>query len=165
MQAIARPRDSWNPVEPKTDHIRAHWDFTTKIRVHHTVTRQPTGRGRALIEDEKRVCRELQATAFVRGYSDVSYNLAIMPSGRRYWLRGAEILGAHTLHHNTDFGVCFPGNYDTTKPTKRSLISFWAMRRLARRRWGISPKVYPHSDTFPTACPGRYLKAALKLDK
>lgn len=164
MKAIARPRSSWNPEPPRSNPTRVVWGAHTQIRVHHSVTRRPRGRGKALKRDELQVCRELQQIALRRWFSDVSYNLAIMPSGRRYWLRGPEILGAHTLGDNDDFGVVFVGNYETTKPTIASLVSFWQMRRLARKRWGIDAVSLPHSATYPTTCPGRYLKRALKLE-
>jgi hypothetical protein len=167
MTQLARPRSNWGAAKPKKNPVRVNWDASTVVRAHHTVTRKPKGSTRKLlIEDEQRCMREIQNGA-MKGkdakYSDIPYGYLIMPSGRRYTGRGAEILGGHTLGHNTDVGIAFVGNYEEYKPTVASLVSFWQLRRELRKRYGISVKVYPHSDTFPTACPGKYLKKALKI--
>jgi hypothetical protein len=98
-----------------------------------------------------------------RGYSDIAYNYVIMPSGRVYVGRGAEVLGAHTIGHNKDVGVCFAGNYEVERPTRASIVAYWLLRQRLHRKFNIGRRIYPHCRTYSTSCPGRHLRAKLRL--
>lgn len=135
------------------------WGGGTVIRVHHTAGPRPFKNTRAY---ESRLMRETESFHIdVRKYAGIAYNYVIMPSGRVYQGRGGQRLGAHTLGHNVDAGVCFAGNYEVYKLTKRQRVAFWRLRRYLRKKYGISVNHYPHSASFPTSCCGKYAKKQL----
>jgi hypothetical protein len=117
-----------------------------------------------VIEAEKSHMRYLQGVAFGRGFSDISYNHVVFPSGNIYRGRGWEFLGAHNDDENTStLGLCAVGNYEVMKPTQALIQSciwyFKKGRRLGRVKKGFF--IRGHRDSDATACPGKNLYAAL----
>lgn len=136
------------------------------VVAHHTAGRVPVGSSRRkLIEDERRVVREIQAQHQAQGWSDVGYHFLIMPSGRVYAGRKAQTRGAHagTNPGNACPGVVIVGNYDRDKPTPISVGTFNRLHRKLQRLYGVAPRIVAHGDLYPTACPGRWMRKALHL--
>ena len=164
-------RLAWGAAQPRTPRVWVSWN-SRPIFLHHTAHRAPKGITRAQrIRDEKRVMRELQQIAFARGYSDISYNYVVMPSGRVYSGRGYEVKGAHTqggkngtaAFYNDHCGIALPGDYTRRKPT---IFQRRAIRRLVNNlheRAGTQRRLIPHRAVFATACPGDQNMRAFKL--
>jgi hypothetical protein len=152
-------RSVWGAKPPKHPLIPIEWTSRTTTYVHHSVTNEPTGlTGAALIEAEKAHMRLLQQIAFDRGFSDISYCYIIFKSGRVYEGRGKHV-GAHTLGHNEDLGVCFAGNYEIDKLTEEQEEALANLRK----KLGISGLTKAHCSVYSTACPGKNVRAALGL--
>lgn len=154
-----RSRRSWSSRTANLTHTP--WKGKRKpVRVHHTAGKWDGGTAR----QERAHLQDLEHYhVSVRDYQAIGYNYLIFPSGRTYEGRGFEKLGAHTLSHNSDIGVCFVGNYDQQKLTLRARASFVALRaKLAMKGARCGPN-YGHSETFATSCPGKYVRKALGL--
>ncbi len=107
--------------------------------------------------------QQLQTIAFSRDFSDISYSYVVMPSGRVYAGRGAEILGAHTLGHNEAIGICLAGNYSTIPPTKAQVRAVAKLRQRLKFRFGSRLKMIAHRDVYATSCPGDAAVKAFNL--
>lgn len=156
-------RRKWGAKAP-TSRTRVRWAGTKRaLRVHHTADIQPP-LPTATIAQESSYLRNIQHYHMTtRGYSDIAYSYIIMPSGRVYVGRGFGVLGAHTLSHNEDVGVCFAGNYSQKQPTDVSLAAFWQLKRHLKLRGVRGLNAVPHRATFATACPGSKLVKSLGL--
>lgn len=123
------------------------------------------------------------------GWSDIGYNFLVDRFGRCWVGRagGAARLvrGSHTLGFNAESaGIAAIGNYDTQHPSSALLeaiaaIAAWKLDpfdvspagevqvqsegsdKFSRGRAVVLPVIDGHRDTNDTACPGRYLYAAL----
>jgi len=158
-----RSRKSWKALPPKNPRTRVSWNGVS-VYVHHSVTKRPYGESRhELILSEKAAMRTLQQIAFSRGFSDVSYSYAIMPSGRVYAGRGARVLGAHTLGHNSAIGVVLVGDYSIIRPTKQQERSLGRLTRRLHAKYGAHQNLIAHRDVYATSCPGNAAVSALKL--
>lgn len=143
-------RDSWDAINYGRLET-AGWKRTTPTRVHHTAAASDANAKTP--DDERKVMRNIQRFHVgTRGYRDIAYNYVIFPSGRVYEGRGYNKVGAHTLNHNHDVGICFAGNFTSAAPTDAAVASFKALRTRLEVSAG---KAYPHSSTFATTCPGR----------
>lgn len=172
MALTIRSRASWDAERPHNTPTKVSWVRKT-IFVHHTAvpftSSAKTGAG--IVREEKAHMRKLQQIAFGRGFSDISYNYVVFPSGRVYAGRGARIKGAHTQggkpgyaeFYNDHPGVAFPGDYGTKKLTGAQLESFRLLRRRLRNRYLVSGRRWPHCRVYPTACPGKNVLAQLGL--
>lgn len=155
-------RETWGAQQPLMVPQRVTWQGKAPI-LHHTAHRRPVGNTRReLMADERRVMRELQQIAFARGYSDISYNHVVMPSGRVYQGRGSQVKGAHTQggkpgcrpFYNDHPGISLPGDYTHTAPTRAQRVAVYRLRRRLRKRTGSLMRMVPHRAVFWTACPG-----------
>lgn len=91
-----------------------------------------------------------------RGWADIAYHLIVMPSGRVYRGRPLKNLGAHVENHNTSHvGICFAGNFETSKPTEKAIRTLTYLVKQHPRLRG--KPVVGHRDFGGTACPGRNL--------
>lgn len=154
-------RKAWGARPPKS-RVPAIWTKDTTVRVHHSVSNPPLGKRYSpkLRAAEREHMQQLQRFHMEqRGYADIGYNYLIFPSGNVYEGRGKRVLGAHTLGHNADCGICFVGNYEVDKPTPEAISSF----KQLRRRLGLRGRIVAHSRTFPTSCPGDNIRKALNL--
>lgn len=134
---------------------------TTPRRIHHTAGPQPK---RNRVREEKQLLRDTEDFHInTRGYRAIAYSYLIMPSGRVYEGRGFQKQGAHTLGHNLDIGICFPGNYEHDRLTKRQLVAYRMLAARLRLKGARVGKAYPHSDTFSTSCPGNHVVEQLGL--
>lgn len=132
------------------------------LYVHHSVT-PPYG------ADVARAMRTVQAAAFGRGFTDVSYPVCIHPTGTIAEGRGVQWTGAHTEDHNsTSLAICFVGNYHPGVPgvptlelTDAQVLAFrYTVAFLKLTGW-LSPTaaILPHSAAKSTACPGNNVRA------
>jgi hypothetical protein len=107
--------------------------------------------------------RQIQAGHMAKGYSDIGYNFGIDRLGDIYEGRPTNIVGAHTLGHNTDgLGIVFLGTFTDHVPTDQAQASFGELVKFLRNRGDITgPKIMGHRDVFATACPGAALYGIL----
>ena len=159
------PRHRWNPKPPHNPHVSCDWNGKV-VRLHHTamVFKYKTKRRKNRIAEEAAHMRLLQEVAFGRGFSDISYPYVAFPSGRIWVGRGEEILGAHTLNHNTDCAISLAGNFEIQKVTARMRLS--VSRFVAgylHRKFGTKRKLVPHKATYPTSCPGKNACKAFRV--
>lgn len=129
-----------------------------ELWIHHSVTPVTT--------DPLADWRHVQAVAFGRGFSDISYNFGLHPH-RAEVLEGRLLkwVGAHTEGRNSiSFGVVLIGNYENQKPTRGQIDSFrWLRHELVAR--GVLTRDHRlgyHQQTKPTACPGRNVVASFR---
>lgn len=152
-------RRAWGAEPPKNPLTPVTWTAKTPTYVHHSVTNEPTGlTGQALIDAERAHMRQLQQIAFSRGFSDISYCYIIFKSGRVYEGRGKHV-GAHTLGHNLDLGVCFAGNYEIDELTDKAETALANLRK----KLGITGVIKPHCSVYATSCPGKNVREELGL--
>ena len=104
----------------------------------------------------------------VKKYAAIAYSFLISPKGRVYEGRGWDKAGAHTYDHNsTSYGICFLGNFEAQKPTRRALRRARALIRRGVRKGFIAKNhtIRGHRDVGAqggsTACPGKHLYAQL----
>ncbi len=169
QKLVIIPRTKWddNAVQHAGAHQRVDWN-RCPVRLHHTAIifryKSRTRKGR--IAEEAAHMRLLRLVALGRGYSDISYNYVVFPSGRIWIGRGVEVLGAHTLGHNEDPGVCIAGNTDIQRVGTRRVaaISKLVGTHLPKRH-GTRRRLIPHSATFSTGCPGRKAMRAFRLSR
>lgn len=157
------PRKAWKARASSKPLQSVNWTSTTATRVHHTVSTAPRGKRFSpwLRAAERAHMRQLQNFHMdSRGWSDIGYNFLIFPSGNVYEGRGKRKLGAHTTGHNSDCGISFVGNFETEKPTAQAIGSFYQLRGKLGIERGL---MFPHCRTFSTSCPGKNIRAALKL--
>jgi N-acetylmuramoyl-L-alanine amidase len=147
-----RPRRSWS--NHVVDLQSVPWRMRRRIeRVHHTADNGVEAH--ATVEEEYAYLRRIEEYHIrTRGYKAIGYNYLVFPSGRVYEGRGFGKLGAHTLGHNTDVGVCFVGNFQHQEPTEAALRAERKLRRRLRLHGVRLGKREPHRETFPTSCPG-----------
>lgn len=158
-------RSAWSTVSFKGKKVS--WALPTVVRVHHTAgpgpkyTRTSAKKNKAAEVEKLRELERFHVNA--RGWAAIGYSYLIFGSGRVYEGRGFEVRGAHTLNHNGDVGVSFVGNFEYERPTPSALLAYWRLRRWLRKQ-GVNVHGHaPHSDTYATSCPGRFLKRALRL--
>jgi hypothetical protein len=158
------PRHKWEN-ESHNKHMACDWT-KDPVRLHHTAMvfkyKKRTRRGR--IQEEIAHMRLLKDVALGRGYADISYNYVVFPSGRVYVGRGEQVIGAHTINHNTEPGICLAGNFEIQKVTVRMKRTVNGMAaHYLPRKFGTRRKLYPHCKTFATSCPGKNARKAFKL--
>lgn len=158
-----RPRRSWSTnTHVKLTNVR--WRGTRRIeRAHHTGDSGVPAT--ATVEEERAYLRRTEDFHIrTRGYKAIGYSYLVFPSGRVYEGRGFGKLGAHTLGHNTDVGVCFVGNFEKQEPTVAALRAERRLRARLRLHGVLLGRRAPHSETFATSCCGKNLKQALGMD-
>lgn len=153
-----RSRRSWKAAKPKNTPTKLK-PAREGVFIHHTVTYVTNG-AKATKNQEKAHMRYLQGIAFARGFSDISYNFIVFPSGRVYRGRGWEFMGAHNDGENEEtYGICFVGNFEHEIPTPAALKAAKKVKKRGKNLGRIKMKgfVKGHRDTDATACPGKYL--------
>ena len=170
-----RPRKRWT-LHPHATLTHTDWrNRSIDEYVHHTADAGPKRGRKATVRNEIEYLRSIEAFHIhTRGYRAGAYSYMIMPSGRVWEVRGFEIVGAHTLDpkdadndgilvENHDLGVCFAGNFNLQKPTRRALAAHTALRARLKMRGVRIDQMIPHRAAFATSCPGDNLVKALKL--
>lgn len=155
-------RKNWQANAPQSIPTRDTWEGGCTLVVHHTAGLAPTTRA-GEIQEMRGIQRQHQRT---NGWNDIGYNYVIMPSGRVWEGRGYNIVGAHTANLNTHtIGVSFAGNYETHKPTARSIAAYHLLVARLRLKGARITRTTGHKfmPGQATACPGKHLVAALRL--
>lgn len=146
-------RAEWGAAPPRGSYVRQPY---IRYRVQHH-TAEPTLSDQASVAEESARMRQMQAGHFANGWTDLAYCRVVFPSGRVYEGRPAEMVGAHTLGHNTGYrGIALDGNYEISQPTVKAIQS-------CRRTWHKdlgdgSLEIFGHYQLTPTACPGEHMK-------
>jgi hypothetical protein len=153
-------RRAWTSTKPGGEPLDPPIDT---VLLHHDAGPWPEGgrnARRGVEEALLRGIRDFHVNG--RGMSDIAYNFAQMPSGRRYALRGIRT-GGHTFGYNSKLAIVFIGNYEIAKPTKDSIEGASFILRSLRKRKKITRafSFLGHREVGAqgggTACPGRNL--------
>lgn len=91
------------------------------------------------------------------GWRGVGYQYVIEPT-RIVRGRPESAIGGHTKGWNDGIGVCFGGNFDTTKhmPEKQLELGQELFDYLSEKRPGLAWTLHKNTPGNATACPGRY---------
>lgn len=125
--------------------------------LHHSVT-PPPGPDLAA---EYAAMRTLERIGQQRFGSGISYNLAVMPSGRVYVGTGVRRVGAHTRGRNTRaLGVVLVGNFEASPVPAPALKALSDLLRFAGEEGWLKAARFTggHRDALGanTSCPGRF---------
>lgn len=139
----------------------AHLDLlhepVPEIWVHHSVT--------TVSPDPLADWREVQAVAFGRGFTDVSYSFGVHPGLPEAVLEGRGLrVGAHTLDHNSrSFGIVLVGNYEVSDLPDSMVDSVRWITWHLKDQGHLVPgaEIGPHRSVYATACPGQHAMARL----
>ena len=118
-----------------------------EVYVHHPVTR-PTA-------DPFADFRTVDRISLAR-FGRRTYSYLVHPTGVVAEYAG-RIIGAHTKGHNsTSVAVSFVGDFTRDVPTSAAVAAGrWLLEHLAATGVTVAaPRVRPHLDVYPTACPG-----------
>lgn len=130
---------------------------------HHTVTTHLTAS--ASIAQECAEMRKIERIGQQRFGAGMSYSFIVFPSGRVYRGVSTHRISYHTGsgRNTTGVAVCYPGNYETRKPTTAQLAATAdLLRHGVKQGWWTVPKIeLAHRQVKSTACPGRYYFAAI----
>lgn len=157
-----RGRSLWTH-HPEYTGTKVRWRGARRIeRVHHTADSGLPAT--ATVDQEMAYLRRIEDFHMrTRGYAAIGYNYVVFASGRVYEGRGFGKLGAHTLGHNEDVGVCFAGNFETQQPTAAALLAERQLRKRLKLHGVLLRGRIPHCSTFATSCPGTNIREALNL--
>jgi hypothetical protein len=160
----------WDRQPPKAKPTK-NYKMREGVDVHHTVTECKYPKPikdmteEAILRVEAAHMRLLQALAFSRGFSDISYNHILFPKTGHVWKgRGFETVGAHNDGENTDrLGIAIVGNFEVDKFPQRGLRALLEYIRFAEDGEHIPerPIVRGHRDDDATACPGKNVYSQL----
>lgn len=91
------------------------------------------------------------------GWVGIGYNFIVRKNGSVYCGRPIDCVGAHTQGYNSvSIGVCFEGNYETTKTMPAEQINSGMELITYLKNSFPTADVKKHSDFNSTACPGQY---------
>lgn len=155
-----RGRRLWGARKPSQPHTHDNWGDGVTVVLHHSADAGPR---RNTVRDERRYLQGIQTFHMqARGWADVGYNYAVMPSGRVYELRGFGVRGAHVAEQNTDkCGILLAGTFTTKRPTAKAVASYFKLRRKLRRKGAVIARTVGHGDLMPTTCPGNGVRRAV----
>jgi len=126
------------------------------VFIHHSVTYPPRW-GRRKQAAHTRMIDEFHRGS--RGMSTIAYSFLIYPNGRVHEGRGWGVIGGHTRGHNeSSHAICFTGNFEEQKPTRKAIRSARKLIKLGHKLGYIGkPRIWAHRDVGSTACPGQRL--------
>jgi hypothetical protein len=150
---IVIPRSVWKPRYANGFAVigTSEWLAVGKeIWLHHSVT-NPFGPG-ATLEQDCQHMRDFEQIGQNRFGGGISYTWVVMPSGRVFEGHSPDRQGSHTYQRNNrSRAICLAGNYDVNAlPGNMERSVAVLLRELDATIDG------PHSQVYPTACPGRY---------
>lgn len=153
-------RERWAAEAAPAARFEERGDLRRMI-LHHTAVRNPALEQGDLAA-ESSYMRGIEQLHLDRGWSAVGYHFVIMPSGRVFEGRPLWALGAHVEGHNHGtIGIALAGNFEEDSPTSAAVQSVQALaQRLTPG--GSALTLLPHGDLVETACPGRFLREALR---
>lgn len=151
-------RSQWRARNPS--HVNTIPIPTPDLWLHHTGGAERGSEGMRAIQDYH---------MDVKGWSDIAYSFVIDPiSNWVYVGRGAGIQGAHTEGHNTtSHAICIMGNFEVMKPSDDLLRTIAELINYGVEKGWWSKFTGGHRDASgaSTACPGKYLYAAIPTIK
>ena len=127
-----------------------------RLWLHHSADDRT---GPAAVADHQRYHMD------ARGYVDIAYSW-LADADRIYTGRGPGVAGGHTAGDNSSsHAVCMLGNFDRRQPSDLEISSAAWAAVWAWRQGAVATPAYTggHRDApgATTACPGRYLYAAI----
>jgi len=102
-----------------------------------------------------------------KGYRSIGYHFVVRGSdGQVYKCLPVSpaVVGAHAKSQNSvSLGVCVTGNYELGPPNNDALAGLWSVLKELHKAYPKA-KILGHREMTHsrTACPGRYLQAALE---
>lgn len=138
-------RASWRAAPPRSV-SRTIWT-TPRLWVHHSTGGAPANDLGAEAQWMRNIQRFHQGSQ--RGWSDIGYGFVIMPSGRIYEGRGANVWAAHAPGRNNEPSVCLAGDYSVLPPTDAAHRAVWELAD----HLGLT-MLRGHRQATPTSCPG-----------
>lgn len=99
-----------------------------------------------------------------QGCPGILYHFVIDRKGNAYQVNKLTSVSYHAAGHNTkSVGICFIGNYDEIRPTKKQIRAFRMIVRHINKKVGKELAITTHGKTCGTctACPGTNLEAAI----
>ncbi len=134
----------------KTEKLVPRWD---RIIIHHSGT--VTGGAEAFGKYHKSLGWNGLGYHFVIGNGTQTPDGAIEIGHR--WAK--QIDGAHCKgYNNRSIGICLVGNFETSKPSRRQLISLSFLLECLSARYAIpQARIFGHNRLGQTKCPGKYL--------
>lgn len=147
-------RSQWRARNPS--HVNTIPIPTPDLWLHHTGGAERGSEGMRAIQDYH---------MDVKGWSDIAYSFVIDPITNWVYVgRGAGIQGAHTEGHNTtSHAICIMGNFEVMKPSDDLLRTIAELINYGVEKGWWSKFTGGHRDASgaSTACPGKYLYAAI----
>ena len=157
-------RAEWSARAPKTTPAKVPLSARTATCVHHD------GAKPVIIRTFAEACAQIRADQAYHmdhnGWNDIGYNHLVISApgypdidGLIFEGRGRDTLGAHCLNWNTPWIGIQVATGGDQQPSPAALTSTrWLHDTFtADAKHALAKKV--HSDGFPTACPGPFLKA------
>jgi hypothetical protein len=145
-------RAGWKAEPPRLPPVPMKLPVST-LWLHHSVT--------GTTDNPQADMRQLQAIAFSRKFSDISYSWAVHSSGTVLEGRGTNV-GAHTAGQNSSsFGVVLIGDYTRRVVTDAQVDSVRQLVAWLIARGALNPGLYPtgghrQAPGAATACPGEF---------
>lgn len=102
-----------------------------------------------------------------RGWSGIGYHFVVRKNGTIERGRPIDTVGAHCTNQNSDsIGICFEGDFDKTKMTKKQRDAGIELINYIRTLYP-NIKFYCHKDFMATNCPGKNFpyEDIIKTDK
>ena len=151
---LIRGRRHWG-AKPPTRVSRRDWKKNSvTVILHHTA-----GKAASKMKDVKQELQGIQKYHMGMGWSDIGYNFIIDRKGRVWEGRGRNVIGAHTLNHNTgSIGIAVLGNYNNYKLNALQKLAIRRTIKKLRKEGNKIVSVKTHRD-MPgnvTSCPGKH---------
>ena len=101
---------------------------------------------------------DIHSWHLARDFAGIGYHLYIRKDGSIHQGRPLWAIGAHTLHWNTQIGICCEGNYETERhmPPAQLEALRWAIAYVRRRTGASVVRGHREMPGNATDCPGRH---------
>ena len=134
-----------------------------RITVHHTAIERSLEGPVAVARHLRNIQGDHMGS---QAWGDIGYHYLIDGEGRVWQGREIRFQGAHAGNHQLNrgnLGICLLGNFQHAPPPARQLAALKGLlEKLAARHHVPGERIYGHCELKATACPGRFLMAALR---